>query len=64
MLETSQERIKLLKAGFSGRTIEELYIEYNNFRIERNPVNVELVELDFSPKNKSDVPGLTSSYIQ
>ena len=45
MLETSQERIKLLKAGFTGKTIEELYIEYNDLRIERNPVNVELVDL-------------------
>ena len=64
MLETSKERIKLLKAGFTGKTIEELYIEYNDFRFERNPVNVELVELDFSQKNKSDVPGLISSYTQ
>jgi hypothetical protein len=64
MLETPQERIKLLKAGFTGNNIEELYVECNNFRIERNPNIVEFVEFDFSPKNKSDVPGLSSGYAQ
>ena len=54
MLETPQERIKLLKAGFTGNMIEELYVECNNFRIERNPIIVELVEFD-SPNNK---PGI------
>jgi len=44
MLETSQERIKLLKAGFTGNNIEKLYIECNNIRIEQNPIFVELVE--------------------
>ncbi len=33
MLETPEQRIKLLKAGFSGKEIERLYIEQNNFRI-------------------------------
>jgi hypothetical protein len=63
MLETSQERIKLLKAGFTGNTIEELYIECNNFRIERNPIVVELIELD-SPNNKTGIPELTTRCAQ
>ncbi len=33
MLETPEERVKLLKAGISGRDIEKLYIIYNNFKI-------------------------------
>lgn len=33
MLETTQERVKLLKAGISGRGIEELYIAGNDFKI-------------------------------
>ncbi len=33
MLETSQERIKLLKAGLLPGTIEELYLKSNNFKI-------------------------------
>jgi len=33
MLETSIERVKLLKAGISGKKIEELYIKCNNFTI-------------------------------
>jgi len=33
MLETVQERIKLLKAGVLGDTIEKLYIDGNNMKI-------------------------------
>jgi hypothetical protein len=63
MLETPQERIKLLKAGFIGNMIEELYVECNNFRIERNPIIVELVEFD-SPNNKPGIPELTARCAQ
>ncbi len=31
MLETPQERVKLLKAGVDGKTIEKLYIIRNDF---------------------------------
>ncbi len=31
MLETSQERVVLLKAGFKGKEIEKLYLIYNGF---------------------------------
>jgi hypothetical protein len=37
MLETPQERIKLLRAGFTSKIIEKLYIEGNNFKIVRLP---------------------------
>ncbi len=33
LLETAEERVKLLKAGLSVKTIEILYIESNNFKI-------------------------------
>jgi hypothetical protein len=33
MLETSQERVALLKAGFKGKEIETLYLLYNGFTI-------------------------------
>lgn len=33
MLETSQERIALLKAGFQQKEIEEDYIKFNGFKI-------------------------------
>ena len=42
MLETSQERAKLLKAGFSCKEIEKLYIEGNNIKIIKAPVLIEL----------------------
>ncbi len=38
MLETPQERVKLLKAGIDCKTIEILYITYNNFKIVSSPV--------------------------
>ena len=31
---TSQERVKLLKAGADGKLIEKLYVERNNFKID------------------------------
>jgi hypothetical protein len=33
MLETSKERVKLLKAGISARKIEQIYLKSNNFKI-------------------------------
>jgi len=33
MFETPKERVKLLKAGIDGKTIEELYIFYNNYKL-------------------------------
>jgi len=45
MLETSQERVKLLKAGIDGKTIEKLYLIYNDFKIVAIPTNFELVEI-------------------
>lgn len=53
MLETPQERIKLLRAGFTGKTIEKLYIEGNNFILVRFPVIVELAEFLISLNDKS-----------
>ncbi len=52
MLESPEERIRLLKAGFTGKTIEKLYIEYNNFKLIRTPLIVELVEFEIS-QNKN-----------
>jgi predicted transcriptional regulator len=46
MLETSEQRIKLLKAGFSGKEIERLYIEYNNFKIVHLPILYEILEFN------------------
>ncbi|CAG1008330.1 MAG: hypothetical protein OIN86_16855 [Candidatus Methanoperedens sp.] len=46
MLETSQNRVKLLKAGFTGREIEKLYIEGNNIEKIITPIIIELAEFD------------------
>jgi predicted transcriptional regulator len=46
MFETSEQRIKLLKAGFSGKEIERLYIEYNNFRIVHLPILYQILEFN------------------
>jgi hypothetical protein len=45
MLETSQERVKLLKAGITGKTIERLYIVENNFKIVRRPIFLDLIKI-------------------
>ncbi len=46
MLETAEERVKLLKAGFPGKTIEMLYIKGNNIKTVSTPTIFELVEID------------------
>ncbi len=53
MLETPKERIKLLKAGYTGKTIEKLYIQLNNFKIACIPPIVELVECDIQQNKKT-----------
>lgn len=39
MLETREERIKLLKSGIEGKVIEKLYLIYNNIDV----VNINLL---------------------
>jgi hypothetical protein len=41
MLETPQERVDLLKAGISVKTMEKLYLICNNFKIVKSPVLYE-----------------------
>ena len=55
MLETRNERVKLLKAGLSGKMIERLYIESNRFRIISFPPVIKLMELDipFDENNRA-----------
>jgi hypothetical protein len=43
MLETQQERVKLLKVGIKGKTIEKLYVIYNDIKIKRIPILNKLV---------------------
>jgi hypothetical protein len=52
MLETSIERVELLKKGIIGRKIEELYIINNNFKILGLPMIFELVEVKDPEINK------------
>jgi hypothetical protein len=56
MFETPEERVKLLKAGIDGKTIEELYISNNNFKIVSFPMHFEFVE------NNIESKGLTSEF--
>jgi len=46
MLETAQERIKLLKAAITGNQIEELYILTNNFKVVGNQRPIEKIEIN------------------
>ncbi len=58
MLETPEERVELLKAGVTGKTIEELYVMYNNFKIVRTAMRFELVEID---KNNDSISSREAS---
>ncbi len=55
MLETSEERVKLLKAGIPCKTIEKLYLEHNSFKIINSPVLFELAEVDDNRNNESPI---------
>jgi len=50
MLGTSKERVKLLKAGINGKTIEKLYLIYNNFQTVRVPALFEIIEINNDEK--------------
>jgi hypothetical protein len=54
MIETPQERVKLLKAGIDGKTIEKLHLIFNNFKVVPTPLLFELVEITTGkPKNSA-----------
>ncbi len=55
MLETPQERVKLLKAGVDGKTIEKLYIIYNNFKIANSLILIEQVEVNIKENKNMEV---------
>jgi len=46
MLETPQERVKLLKAGYDLKKIEEIYILDHNLKVMFKPNFFELIEID------------------
>ena len=55
MLETPQERVKLLKAGVDGKTIEKLYLIYNNFKIANSLILIEQVEVNIKENKNMEV---------
>jgi hypothetical protein len=55
MLETSEERIKLLRAGLTGKTIERLYIEGNNIKIIHATSKIELLEFGISQDHNTSI---------
>ncbi len=52
MLETSEERVKLLKAGFTCKEIEQLYVKNNHLKIIRLSILKELAGSSH-PENKN-----------
>ena len=51
MLETSQERVVLLKAGFKGKEIEKLYLIYNGFTIVNSQPFFKPADINKENKN-------------
>ena len=54
MLDKSEERVKMLKKGFSQKQIEKLYLKENNFKIVNPTLLFELV--DFERVNDMKTP--------
>ena len=46
MLVKSEERVKLLRKGFSQKQIEKLYIKSNNFKVVNPNLLFEIFEID------------------
>jgi hypothetical protein len=55
MLETSQERVRLLKAGIDGKTIEKLYIICNDLKIVHTSLLFKMVEIMLPPSRDAGV---------
>jgi hypothetical protein len=56
MLENPKERVKLLKAGFPIKTIENFYIKYNNLIIVDIPILTGQIDIDLpSDKTAQDI---------
>jgi len=55
MLETAEERVKLLKTGFTQKQIEELYIEGNDLRMANPPILIEMLEINERQNKKTCV---------
>ncbi|VVB94501.1 Uncharacterised protein [uncultured archaeon] len=55
MLETSEERIKLLKTGLNCRTIEDIYIKNNNFKIVHAPILMDMIGYDIQINNEARI---------
>jgi hypothetical protein len=53
MLENSEERVKLLRKGFTQKQIEQLYLEGNNFKIVNSHFLIEMVEIDERQNKKN-----------
>lgn len=54
MLDTSEERIKMLKKGFTHKQIEERYVEGNSLKIVHLPVLFEMTESIESIERQND----------
>ncbi len=56
ILATREERVKLLKQGFTGKEIEKLYLVLNNFTV------IGEIETRLPPKEDEGTPSPSSSY--
>ena len=60
MLKTPEERVRLLRAGISGRTIERLYIMYNKIKIVHNTLPFVPVEISIGDERDPVVYEITA----
>jgi hypothetical protein len=63
MLETSQERVKLLKAGISTKKIEQLYLKSNCFKVVDIPVLFNVIEISQETKFEQNFLEVSAAYV-
>lgn len=59
LLENPGERVALLKAGISGKKIEEMYISLNDFRIVGNVQYEKSMDCDHNNRSDLRIPYLS-----
>lgn len=62
MLETSKDRIKILKTGLTQKQIEAMYIESNELRIVSLPLMFDIVEVEERQNKKTCETAVESAH--
>jgi hypothetical protein len=56
LLQTPEERVRLLKNGVEMKKIEELYIRYNRLKVIKSPILFDFIETTMQSCISPDAP--------